>query len=72
MQIGMIGPGRMGANTVRRLIRGGHACVVFDRLQAAVEELASDGAEGAKTMKEFIDRLEAPRVVWFGAGRGSG
>jgi 6-phosphogluconate dehydrogenase len=65
MQLGMIGLGRMGANMVRRLMRDGHACVVYDRNQDAVRELASDGAVGAATLQEFTGKLERPRSIWL-------
>jgi 6-phosphogluconate dehydrogenase len=63
MQLGMIGLGRMGANMVRRLMRGGHACVVHDRSREAVETLAKEGASGAATLDEFVRKLEKPRTV---------
>jgi 6-phosphogluconate dehydrogenase len=65
MQLGMIGLGRMGANMVRRLMRGGHACVAYDRSADAVAALAKEGATGAGTLAEFVSRLEAPRAVWL-------
>jgi 6-phosphogluconate dehydrogenase len=65
MQLGMIGLGRMGANMVRRLMRGGHQCVVWDRDRASVEKLAGEGATGAATLDEFLKALEAPRAVWL-------
>ncbi|HKE27663.1 MAG TPA: decarboxylating 6-phosphogluconate dehydrogenase [Bryobacteraceae bacterium] len=65
MQIGMIGLGRMGANMVRRLIRGGHECVVYDRSQKAIDELVADGAKGAVHMLDLLERLENPRAVWL-------
>jgi len=65
MEIGMIGLGRMGANMVRRLIRGGHQCVVFDRSQKAIEELAADGANGTGSMRDLAGQLEGPRAVWL-------
>lgn len=65
MQMGMIGLGRMGANMVRRLMRGGHTCVVYDRQAKAVQTLAGDGANGAATLDEFIAQLPAPRTVWL-------
>ncbi len=65
MQLGMIGLGRMGANMVRRLIRDGHECVVYDRSADAVAELAGEGATGAKSLDEFIGKLKTPRVVWL-------
>lgn len=61
----MIGLGRMGGNMVRRLIRGGHQCVVFDRGQKAVRELAKEGAVGTSSMKEFIKKLDKPRAIWL-------
>src|SRR5579885_2982439 len=65
MQIGMTGLGRMGANMVRRLQRGGHACVVFDVNPASVESLASEGASGAASLPDFIQKLAAPRTIWM-------
>src|SRR6201988_3674403 len=65
MQIGMIGLGRMGANMARRLIRGGHECVVFDRSQKAIDELVTDGAKGTVHMLDLVQRLEQPRAVWL-------
>jgi 6-phosphogluconate dehydrogenase len=65
MQVGMIGLGRMGANMVRRLMRGGHACVVYDRAQEAVQALVREGATGAPSLDELVDRLERPRVAWL-------
>ena len=65
MQIGMIGLGRMGANMVRRLIRGGHTAVVHDRAQEAIAALVKDGATGAASLKEFVDKLQTPRAVWL-------
>ena len=65
MQLGMIGLGRMGANMVRRLIRNGHSCVVFDRSAQAVAELVKDHAEGANSLADFVKKLESPRAVWL-------
>ncbi len=65
MQLGMIGLGRMGGNMVRRLMRGGHACVVFDRSPQSVESLAQEGAAGAGSLAELVRELEPPRVVWM-------
>ena len=65
MQIGMIGLGRMGANMVRRLIRGGHTCVVFDAQAPAVQALAGEGATGAATLDDFVAKLSTPRTVWL-------
>jgi 6-phosphogluconate dehydrogenase (decarboxylating) len=65
MQIGMIGLGRMGANMVKRLIKGGHQCVVYDRNTKAVEDLVGAGAIGANSLPEFIKKLQPPRPVWL-------
>jgi 6-phosphogluconate dehydrogenase len=65
MQLGMIGLGRMGANMVRRLMRGGHDCVVFDLNADSVKALASEGATGAASLDDFVARLNAPRAVWI-------
>jgi 6-phosphogluconate dehydrogenase len=65
MQIGMIGLGRMGADMVRRLMRGGHECVVYARSAGAVDALVSEGALGAHSIEEFVARLDKPRVVWL-------
>jgi 6-phosphogluconate dehydrogenase len=62
MQFGMIGLGRMGANMVRRLMRDGHACVVYDRSSQAVEALAAEGATGTGSLAEFVKKLERPRA----------
>ncbi len=64
MQIGMIGLGRMGGNMVRRLMRGGHDVVVFDRSAEAVSALAGEGAVGAASLDEFVRALRPPRVAW--------
>ena len=65
MQLGMIGLGRMGANMVRRLMKGGHDCVVFDRAPAAVEALAKEGATGAGSLADQIGKLAQPRALWL-------
>lgn len=65
MQIGMIGLGRMGANMVRRLLSGGHRCVVHDRSPDAVGELVKEGAVGAASLAEFLKTLEKPRAIWM-------
>ena len=65
MQLGMIGLGRMGANMVRRLLQGGHECVVFDRSAAAVAELVKEKASGAASLAELVRKLAAPRAVWL-------
>ena len=65
MQLGMIGLGRMGANMVRRLIKGGHQCVVFDRSPKAVKELAQEKAVGASSLADLVKKLQKPRAVWL-------
>jgi len=65
MQIGMIGLGRMGANMVRRLLNGGHQCVVFDRSPKVVQELVEEKAVGASSLADFAQKLTKPRAVWL-------
>lgn len=65
MQLGMIGLGRMGANMVRRLMRGGHHCVVYDRNREAVDGLVKEGAVGAASLDEFVAKLTPPRAAWL-------
>ena len=65
MQIGMIGLGRMGANMVRRLLKGGHECVVFDTSAKAVTELTQVKAIGSSSLTEFAQKLSKPRAVWL-------
>jgi 6-phosphogluconate dehydrogenase len=65
MQIGMIGLGRMGANMVRRLLRGGHECVVNDRNPEAVKTLEAEGAIGAASLDGFVAKLKPPRAIWL-------
>jgi 6-phosphogluconate dehydrogenase len=65
MQVGMIGLGRMGANMVRRLMRGGHECVVHDVSAEAVRAIASEGAVGSTSLDDFVARLRPPRIVWL-------
>ena len=65
MQIGMIGLGRMGANMVRRLIRNGHQCVVYDAYPDPVSELTREGAVGALSLDQFVNKLTPPRVAWL-------
>ena len=65
MQMGMIGLGRMGANMVRRLLKGGHQCVVFDMSPKAVAELVQEKAVGAGSLAEFVKALAKPRAVWL-------
>ena len=63
MQLGMVGLGRMGANMVRRLMRGGHTCVVYDRSPQAVEAVVKDGAKGSASPAEFVKMLDRPRTA---------
>ena len=65
MQHGMIGLGRMGANMVRRLLKGGHQCVVFDMSPKAVGELVQEKAVGSSSLPDFVKKLEKPRAVWL-------
>ncbi len=65
MQLGMVGLGRMGSNLVRRLMRDGHRCVVYDVNPAAVSDLAAEGAAGANDLDEFVAKLERPRTTWL-------
>jgi 6-phosphogluconate dehydrogenase len=65
MQIGIIGLGRMGANMTRRLIKGGHQCVVFDSSPKTVEELAAENAVGSASLADFVQKLTKPRAVWL-------
>src|SRR5438105_4076051 len=65
MRIGMIGLGRMGANMVRRLVKGGHECVAYDRKPATVAALAAEGAQGANSLAELVRGLPPPRAVWI-------
>ena len=64
MQLGMIGLGRMGGNMVRRLMKAGHQCVVFDHNAAAVANLAAEGATGASSLTDFVGHLAKPRAAW--------
>jgi 6-phosphogluconate dehydrogenase len=64
MQLGMIGLGRMGGNIVRRLMRNGHTCVVYDRSTDAVGALTKEGATGSTGLADFVGKLTAPKVVW--------
>lgn len=65
MQIGMVGLGRMGANMVRRMINGGHECVVFNRSPEKVNELVEEGAVGASSLKDLVKKLQMPRAIWL-------
>src|SRR5579872_1075043 len=64
MQLGMIGLGRMGGNIVRRLMRGGHSCVVYDKSADAVKGLAGEGASPSSDLRDFVRQLEKPRALW--------
>ena len=65
MQLGMIGLGRMGANMVRRLLRGGHECVVFDMSSKAVDEMVKERAAGSSSLQDLASKLDKPRAVWL-------
>jgi len=65
MEIGMIGLGRMGANMVRRLLKADHRCVVYDRNTSAVQTLVNEGAVGASSLNDLIEKLSAPRAIWL-------
>ena len=65
MQIGMIGLGRMGSNMVRRLMQGGHECVVYNRSADAVKALQREGATGADSLVDFVARMTPPRAIWL-------
>jgi 6-phosphogluconate dehydrogenase len=65
MQLGMIGLGRMGANMVRRLLKGGHQCVVYDMSPKAVEELVKEKAIGGSSLADFVKKLQKPRAIWL-------
>jgi 6-phosphogluconate dehydrogenase len=65
MQLGMIGLGRMGANMVRRLLKSGQKCVVFDRSPNTVGDMVKDGAEGASSLADLVAKLERPRAIWL-------
>jgi len=65
MQIGMIGLGRMGGNMVRRLMKGGHSCVVYDRGADVVAAFAKEGATGARSLEDLVSKLQKPRAVWI-------
>jgi 6-phosphogluconate dehydrogenase len=64
MRLGIVGMGRMGANIARRLMKGGHDCVVYDRAQDAVQKVVADGGVAAKDIDGLVKELEAPRIVW--------
>ena len=64
MQLGMVGLGRMGANMVRRLMRGGHQCVAYNRSETAISDLVRDGAIGAKSLDDLVAKVAAPCAIW--------
>src|SRR5947208_12074897 len=64
-QLGMIGLGRMGANMVRRLLKNGQKCVVFDRSPKSVDDLVKEGAQGASSLADLVKKLERPRAIWL-------
>ncbi|HEV7910087.1 MAG TPA: NAD(P)-binding domain-containing protein, partial [Methylocella sp.] len=65
MQLGMIGLGRMGGNMVRRLLKGGHQCVVYNQSASAVAELVKEKAVGTTLLPDFVKKLTKPRAVWL-------
>jgi len=65
MQLGIIGLGRMGGNMARRLVRGGHTCVVYNRSKGPVDELVKDGAQGTTDLGAFVKMMAAPRAIWL-------
>ena len=65
MQIGMIGLGRMGANMVRRLLKGGHECVAYDNSQDAVQAIAKEGATASSSLSDMVSKLQSPRALWL-------
>src|ERR1041384_7852024 len=65
MQLGMIGLGRMGANMVRRLMRGGHECVAWDANPDNVKKIGEEGAKGADSLDDFVAKLTKPRAIWI-------
>ena len=65
MQIAIVGLGRMGANMVRRLQKGGHECVVFDQAEKAVKDIVNEGATGSSSLKDMVSKLKKPRAVWL-------
>ena len=65
MELGMIGLGRMGTNMVRRLMKAGHQCVVYDLNAEVVQALAKEGAVGTTSLEDFAKKLKSPRAVWM-------
>ena len=72
MQLGLVGLGRMGANMVRRLQKGGHTCIVFDLNSENVKKLVAEGAGGASSLEDLVKQLTKPRAVWVIADASSG
>ena len=65
MNVGFIGLGRMGTNMVRRLMKAGHRCVVYNRHPEAVQALVKEGAVGATSLEDFANKLKSPRTIWL-------
>src|SRR3569833_2614689 len=65
MQLGMVGLGRMGSNMVRRLLKDGHECVVFDKSAKAVQDLEKEQATGSSSLADFAAKLPKPRAIWL-------
>src|SRR6185312_11104671 len=65
MEIGFIGLGRMGANMVRRLLKGEHRVVAWNRTAAKTQEIVTEGAEGAYSIQELVEKLKTPRIIWI-------
>ena len=65
LQLGMVGLGRMGSNLVRRLMRDGHTCVVYDVNADVVKELAGEGATPSASLEDLVAKLDKPRAVWL-------
>ena len=65
MKLGMVGLGRMGMNMARRLLQGGHRVVAFNRSPEKTEEIMKEGAEGSFSLRELVEKLESPKIVWL-------
>ena len=65
MKVAMVGLGRMGMNMARRLLKGGHEVVAFNRTPARAEELAEEGAAAATSVEEAVEMLTSPRIIWL-------
>ena len=65
MELGFIGLGRMGANMVERLVKGGHRVVAFNRTASKVQDIMKKGAEGSFSLQELVSKLKAPRAIWI-------